>query len=155
MLPGPKNTIREVPQCAGLRSNIAVASAFEGLDPSRNSPPLGLQAVLACIFVNLVAPANGFLKSTDLELECWRVWPQRTERSLRLNEAHSGRFKEMTPSCGRAPTSTASETTRLVHGKFSFSRFVPKYCPILTMAVRALLFQPDQALESGPAQRGR
>ncbi len=27
----------------------------------------------------------------------------------------------------------ASETTRLVHGKFSFSRFVPKYCPILTM----------------------
>jgi len=92
-----------------------------------------------CIFVNLVVEANGFLKSTNLELECWRVWPQRTERALRLNEAHSGRLQRGDAQSRARPMSTASETTRLVHGKFSFSRFVPKYCPILTMAVRAAL----------------
>ncbi len=42
----------------------------DAIDPSRNSPLSGYKRFSPCIFVNLVAAANGFLKSTDLELEC-------------------------------------------------------------------------------------
>ncbi len=85
----------------------------------------------------------------------WRVWPQeRTERSLRLSEAHSGRFKRGgAQSRARAYVHRERDDPACARKVLVFS-----LCSGILSNFdhgRALLFQPKQVLKSGPAQRRR